>query len=483
MVNKILLFTFFLTAFVAQAQEVDLVRLGYLKNEITAEQTGMTASADGKFIAFIFKDKTIRIFDVQAARFVKRLAGPFSNLFDLQLTNDGKLLMMEGNQVVVIDWRTENTINQFTTSADITKSAYLSSSNVLAVGQKEGWVKIYDITSMKVINSFQYKKHHVSALALHPNGKSLAVGVMPVLKENNPIRLYDIITGNIVAESKKGAYAMAAFDEKGDRLLVSSVANMGMKTGIEILDGNTLVLKSEVESKVLWGNAIMPYGGKISGDKLLAITASFSFNVYDIKEGGISFTTKSDGIKLSGYATLGIGNALPFPLGNGKFLINTQGNNINQIYDMVSNSIIGYFFCDSNDDYAVVSRDGRVEGTPEALSKVYWTARNSTKRTSLESTFEKGFSPRLLSQLVSMEDVQRVAFEVDQVLDKIPVIQLKSVNGSRSYCQRNLYVFAKGNKTGNYSYAKLTGSNGNKIVSKFKTGKSDSECRKIILSC
>jgi hypothetical protein len=32
--------------------------------------------------------------------------------------------------------------------------------------------------------------------------------------------------------------------------------------------------------------------------------------------------------------------------------------------------------------------------------------------------------------MVSLDDVQRVAFEVDQVVDKIPVLQLKSVNGS-----------------------------------------------------
>jgi hypothetical protein len=79
-----------------------------------------------------------------------------------------------------------------------------------------------------------------------------------------------------------------------------------------------------------------------------------------------------------------------------------------------------------------VSRDGRVEGTPEALSKVFWTARSSVKRTSLESTSEKGFTPRLLSQLISKEDLQQAAFEVDKVVEKIPIIQLKSVNGKAS---------------------------------------------------
>ncbi|MDZ7648387.1 MAG: hypothetical protein U5K54_15040 [Cytophagales bacterium] len=174
----------------------------------------------------------------------------------------------------------------------------------------------------------------------------------------------------------------------------------------------------------------MPYGGIISNDKFLGITASLAFNVYDLELGSFEFTTKSDGFKLPGYIKLGIGNAMPFPLGNsGKFLLNSLGNNINQIYDLKSNSIVGYFFCDSNDDFAIVSKNGRVDGTPSALSKVFWTARNSTIRTSLESTYEMGFTPRLLSQIVSESDLQLVAFEVEKVADKIPVVKLKSVNG------------------------------------------------------
>lgn len=431
--KKIILIAFVLMGIKASAQEVDLVRLGYTKSEITSEQIGMTTSADGKLAAFVFKDKIIRIFDVQAGRFVKRFTGPFSHLFDLQLTNDGKLVMLEKNQVVIIDVKSENTLNQFTTTAEITKSSYLSTSNVLAVGQREGWVTIYDLNQLSAINTFQYKKHHVSALALHPNGKSVVVGVIPsVLVEMNPLRLYDIKSGKILAESKKGSYPMAAFDENGKRLVASVIAGSGLKTSVETFDGNTLVVINEVESKTLFGNSIMPHGGRVFQDRLLAITASLSFNVYEIQTGGISFTTKSDGFKMPSPATMGVGNALPFPLGNGKFLINSLGNNINQVYDINSNSIIGYFFCDSNDDFAVVSRDGRVEGTPEALSKVFWTARSSMTRTSLESTSEKGFTPRLLSQLISKEDLQQAAFEVDKVVEKIPVIQLKSVNGKAS---------------------------------------------------
>ena len=127
---------------------------------------------------------------------------------------------------------------------------------------------------------------------------------------------------------------------------------------------------------------------------------------------------------------MGVGNAIPFQLGNsGKFLINSLGNNINQIYDLKSNSITGYFFCDSNDDFAIVSKDGRVDGTPAALAKVYWTTRGGAQKTSLESTLERGFAPRLLSQIINEESGNLASFDVDQVVAKIPAVAVKSING------------------------------------------------------
>lgn len=422
-----------LKSFTALGQEVDLVRLGYLRNEISAIQVGMTASPDGKYVAFAFKDKVVRVFDVRAGKFVKRLTIPFTEVFDMHLTNDGKLVVMQVKDVLIIDWKGDKTLASFTTTGNITKSTFSSRHNLVAVGQREGWVSIYNIQELKEVNHFQYKKHHVSALAIHPDGEKIAIAVMPVLKEMNPIRMFQITTGEELAQSKKGFYTMAAFNDPGDKLMVSSLNSLATKASVEVLDGNRLTPVSKIDSKLLLINNIMPYGGVVFGNKLLTTSASLMFNVYDTQSNGVIFTTKSDGLNIPPFFTLGIGNAHPFPLGNsGKFLINTLGN-MSQIYDVNVNAIVGYFYCDSNEDFAVVSRDGRVEGTAEALRKVYWTARGSLIKTPLESTFESGFTPRLLSQIVDEDEKTQLAqstFDVEKVIDKIPALQLKTINGT-----------------------------------------------------
>jgi WD40 repeat protein len=408
------------------AQEVDLVRLGYASNDISAKQIGMTASADGNLIAFVYNDRTIKIFDVTANRFVKRFKGPYATLFDVQLTST-RIALVALNEVQIWDWHEERLLKTIPLPHAATKTAFSGKNALLAVGQKEGNVSIINVEKAEQLNEVVYPMHHVSALAIHPNGKSVVVGVMTFLKSLNPLKQFDIATGNVLAFSSAGIYSMAVYNDTGTELVTSGMNGLGLKTIINVLDGSDLSFKNQVEMDLIIVNALIPYGGVSIDNKLLAVTASQSFNVNDLQTGKRVFTTMSDKVKLPAYPQLGVGSFNVYPLSKTKVLFNGSKNNINQIYDIKTNSIVGYFFSDSNDDFAIVSRDGRVDGTPEALSKVYWTSRNSNKKTSLESTFEKGFSPKLLSGIVYDKTAPQPEFKVEQA--KIPVISLQAING------------------------------------------------------
>lgn len=409
------------------AQEVDLVRLGYASNDVTAKQIGMTASADGNLIAFVYNDKTIKIFDVNANRFIKKFKGPYTTLFDVQLTPT-RIALVATNEVQVWDWREEKLVQTLPLTHAATKTAFSGKHALLAVGQKEGNVAVINVDKAEKVNEIVYPTHHVSALAIHPNGKSVVVGVMTFLKSLNPLKQFDIATGQMLAFSSAGIYSMAVYNENGSELVTSGMNGLGLKTVINVLNGNDLSFKSQVEMDLIILNALIPYGGVSIDNKLLSITGSQSFNVNDLQSGNRVFTTMSDKVKLPAYGQLGVGSFNVYPLSKTKLLFNGSKNNINQIYDVKTNSIVGYFFSDSNDDFAIVSRDGRVDGTPEALAKVYWTSRNSNKKTSLESTFEKGFAPKLLVGIVNDKAaVLQQEFKIEQV--KVPVISLQAING------------------------------------------------------
>jgi WD40 repeat protein len=432
-VRIFLLLLIFLSPLSLSAQEVDLVRLNYDRGNIKADQIGMAVSPDGKQIAFAYNDQTIKIFDVAANRFVKRFKGPYSSLFDVQLTSSGHIALIAEKEMQVWNWKEEKMLFNFRFINDATKTAFSRKNQLLAIGEKDGIVEIFNITSGSKVLEIPKKKDHVSALAFHPDGGSLLVGVMSGINLSpNALSLYDIASGSEIMKSEETAnYTMVAYNESGTEIFCAGLNKASTKEISNVLDGNTLKLKRKFNADFNLTNSKVPYGGIVFRDKLLTLSLSQSFNAREFLSGSVLFTTKSDKLKMPAIWKFGVGSFHIYPLQSGeKVLVNASKNNINQIYDSRTNSIVGYFFSDSNDDFAVVSRDGRVEGTPEALSKVFWTARSSTARTSLESTFDKGFTPRLLSQMIGEDDSQQLAFEVDNVVSKIPVLQLKTVNGT-----------------------------------------------------
>lgn len=432
-VRIFLLLLIFLSTLSLSAQEVDLVRLNYDRGNIKADQIGMAVSPDGKQIAFAYNDQTIKIFDVAANRFVKRFKGPYSSLFDVQLTSSGHIALIAEKEMQVWNWKEEKMLFNFRFINDATKTAFSRKNQLLAIGEKDGIVEIFNITSGSKVLEIPKKKDHVSALAFHPDGGSLLVGVMSGINLSpNALSLYDIASGSEIMKSEETAnYTMVAYNESGTEIFCAGLNKASTKEISNVLDGNTLKLKRKFNADFNLTNSKVPYGGIVFRDKLLTLSLSQSFNAREFLSGSVLFTTKSDKLKMPAIWKFGVGSFHIYPLQSGeKVLVNASKNNINQIYDSRTNSIVGYFFSDSNDDFAVVSRDGRVEGTPEALSKVFWTARSSTARTSLESTFDKGFTPRLLSQMIGEDDSQQLAFEVDNVVSKIPVLQLKTVNGT-----------------------------------------------------
>jgi WD40 repeat protein len=415
-------------------QAVDLVRLGYAKTDIKSDQVGMAASPDGNTIAFVYADQTIKIFDVKAGRFVKRFKGPYSDLFDVYLSSNGIVALLSGSELQLWDWRKELLIEKFKLPGEATKATYSGGHNLLAVGQKGGTVSIYDLNSRKLLRDIAVNKHHVGALAIHPNGKEVVISeIVPM--STQPLLLYDIGTGAEKAKSEeRGYFTMVAFNESGSDIMAAGLNGGALKTLLMTFDSKGLTLKKKFGSEANLSNSHVPYGGLVRGNRLLAVTLAQAFNVSDAQNGTLMFTTKSDRNKIPPYPRFGVGSFNVFPLQpkDGKILLNSTKNNINQIFDPESNAIVGYFFSDSNDDFAIVSRDGRVEGTPQALAHLYWTSRNSGRKTSLESTFERNFSPRLLSQMVAENTSGQVTFEMDDVVGKIPVLVLKTVNDQAS---------------------------------------------------
>jgi WD40 repeat protein len=424
-------------------QEVDLVRLAYTEADIKADQIGMAASGNGNYIVFIYSDQTVKVFNVITGKFVKKFKGPYAQLFDVYISSMGIISLISKNELQLWDWKKEQLLRKFILPEDATKASFSDPHNLLAIGQKDGVTSIFDLKTQKLIREIKINKHHVGAIAIHPNGTDIVIGGI-VTSNFSPqtLSMFDIATGTEKVKSvEKGYFTMLAFNKSGSEVMAAGLNGSVTKTLLMTLDGRDLRLKKKFDSESNLSNSRVPYGGLFDGDRLFAVTLAQAFNANDSQTGALMFTTKSEKNKIPPFPRFGVGSFNVFRLQEKgrKILLNSTKNNINQIFDPESNAIIGYFFSDSNDDFAIVSRDGRVEGSSQALAKLYWTSRNSNKKTSLESTFQQKYTPRLLSQMLGENTSSQVTFEVDNVIEKIPVLVLKSVNGATAPSASNVF--------------------------------------------
>lgn len=119
------------------------------------------------------------------------------------------------------------------------------------------------------------------------------------------------------------------------------------------------------------------------------------------------------------------GASIPLKVGKGEhFLIGNPSGIIN----LVSNKekrIIADIYVD-HEDWAVVAKDGRVDGTPGALDKLEWREYDSSgkvvNRTSLDAAFANFFTPGLLPSLLR-DEIGGIS-ELKEQIAKAPSIEI-----------------------------------------------------------
>jgi WD40 repeat protein len=412
---------FFLFTTSLFAQTVDEVRLTYDPAKVKAKQLMAAASTDGKFLAFGYATGVVRIFDVPAQKFKASVATAIKEFHDLKLTNDGKIIAVAGTDMRVYDWKSGQELKAFKLPAKFTRSALNGQHNVYVVGMMGGHFSSFDLNEVTQLFTKNFGGMMINSLALDRDAKFAAASFYRMASKF-PMHLFDIRTGAVQKEFDNEIYHVAAYDEKGNLL-----THGWTKTGTffyHIYDPNYNELKK-------FEAPMQKYGyveGAFSGTKLVFTTASLSLDAYDTEQQKLVYTSMQDKslVKI-------IGNyAYPkvIRLNDTKFMFTYGNDNISRIYDASTNNVIAYFYNNGQDEYCVVSKDGRIDGDMNALNAVSWTSRKSKTLTSLERTFERGFTPNLFNIVVAENNVSQRTFDVDEVASAMPTLQITRINGS-----------------------------------------------------
>ncbi len=403
-----------------RAQTVDEVRLTFDPAKIVAKQLTAAASADGTYLAFGYNNGKVSIFDIASQKFKASVTTTFKEFHDLRITNDGKIIASVGTDVKVYDWKTGQELKTFKLPGKWARGDYNAKYNIYVVGQMGGKFSSFDINTLSEIYTNDFGGMMINAIALDPEAK-YAVGSFYAMAKKFPLKVFDIRTGEIRKEFDKQIYHAVSFDSKGNLLAY------GWGTGTFFFH----IYDKDFNEVKKFETPMQTYGyvdGAFAGSKAIFTTASLTLDAYDVGEQKLVYTSMADRslVKI-------IGNyAYPkvIRLNDTKFMFTYGNDNISRIYDVSTNNVVAYFYNNGGSEFCVVAKDGRTDGDMNALNSVFWTSRKSKTRTSLERTFERGFTPKLFSIIVAENDVQQRDFDVEALTTDIPALQIASINGS-----------------------------------------------------
>lgn len=447
-----LIFLFQFVGSLVNAQVVDKTRLEYEEDQLTSKQMGMSISHNHQMAAFLFENGEISIFDLNNSVTIATHTIDLSNGKEIAFTKDDKkLVVVEEARFRLIDWKSGETLLK-EERATIKTMRVADISNHFAIGL-ENSVEIWNTESRKKERTLEIK-YELATISFSSYDPHIILNAKwRILK--NRFFIYNYQTGLLIKEYNNKY--MASYDNTAKSMFFYQNVGMGIPVfghrKFSSPNDSTRVLlmldgKTEKASDV--GFYLTTLRVK---DKAIAAAGYRGFTVFDVKKGGRVFTTKKTKRERSSksISVFKDYNANPhYLIGDNKVIINAYGDNINQIYSVDQNEIIGYIFTDAGGSFAVVSRDGRFDGTADASRKLYWTARNSNKKTSLESTFSRGFSPGLLISLLSGNEVI-AQLDIDNSIESLPELSIVSFNSNSISDKNEIPVIETGQKKGSIS--------------------------------
>ncbi|MBV6640852.1 MAG: hypothetical protein KI791_09040, partial [Cyclobacteriaceae bacterium] len=404
-------FIFMVLGITITAQVVDKTRLEYDEDQLDALQIGMAVTSNQKQAAFLLENGELRIFDFYNSVFTHSHQIDLLEVFEIAFTQDDQaILIVESNRIRLLDWKTGEILMTQNYQERVQNTRVARFDNHFGIAF-QNHVEIWNKDQMKIVQTLRIKQNIMIIDFSYVEPQVIVSAKWSLIR--NQMYSFNYKTGKEIQNYKKKYFGL--HDKNGKVYFYQNNAVPGLGPGVPVYGHRTLPSGNDYQPiMIMAGEQVKAsdVGGLMTclriDDKVIGSVGYRGFSVFDYNKGGMVFTTRKTKRERSSSSLSYYGDYQAtslYQIDEDKALINAYGDNINQIYSATQNEIIGYIFVDAGGEYAVVSRDGRFEGTAESSEKLYWSARKSNKKTSLASTFERGFTPKLLRSLLYEDQV------------------------------------------------------------------------------
>jgi WD40 repeat protein len=356
----------------------DLTSLGTLSYEFPASSMGrvfiptaIAFSPDGRSLASVTDDRTIKMWDLTSGRELPSVAGSAAQVYAVAYTSDGRVLALGNDDSSEKLWdmasgggmRMLADYKMFATAV-----AFNADAKILALGGKDKTIKLYDVAAGREIGTLAGYTRDITAIAFSPDRKTLASG-----SDDNTIRIWDL------ASSRQ---LHTLLTSKTEEILAVALSP----------DGQTAASAGGHEV-TLW---------EVTTGRKLHILASHS-----------DFVT-----------------ALAFSP-DGKCIASTSLDGTVRIWNSASGELLATLISFSGgSDWVVVTPDGLFDGSPEAWNHILWRFNNNTFDVApVEIFFREFYYPGLLADILAGKH-PKATTDIANVDRRQPVVAVERANGA-----------------------------------------------------
>lgn len=387
-------------------------------------------SRDQRYIVIANENKNIKIFDGLTGKFIKRIRGYHSDLIEIITLPKNERLLSAGlsdNSLATIDIQTGAVIKTLTLPTRLRCIDINKDGSVAAVGDMKGQITFVNLNDMSIISQLDSGSPQVNSIAYSPDYTQVAAGTgvaIGYMIKKYPILLLDASTRQVVKslEGSQGSTTSLKYSYDGTKLYSGHKANKRSLKVWDLKSGAGTELKGTLNyiSNSGYNGLDVDKDSKV----IIATTDDQSIEVYDLTSGE-QISKKGRG-KIRLMRKLDHFPKIIFSLNGGEnFIIGGFNQNLLYIFNAEKKGITGYFHS-FNDEWAVIAADGRMDGSQSAIQNLVW--KDGLNEISLDNTFEKNFTPRLLSLLISEQEVKQ-EFDVKQAASALPELQVLSIDG------------------------------------------------------
>lgn len=301
---------------------------------------------------------------------------------------------------------------------------------------------------------------------IDPNGKYLLVG-------GRFSCIYDIATMQVVKKFKSSGYSWAKYIEGGKFIITSNGPKMQLWDAVseEKLD------EVDVQLGLSWKSINLQVSHSM---KLFFINSYNKTKIYKVVNRKFQLSVSLDSYARSGVfdegrnsvflinnssliqynltdgSRISILGILPPPksgnenkyvdnqngclvniisVNKGNHLLITDFQGVSNVYSVKKKSIEAIIYTRGDRDYAFVTPDGRMEGTPAAIGNLHWVM--GKRNVPLANTYDQMYTPHLLSQIFA-DELTKNEVNLDAMISMAPEIKIKNPPTNFSTSSLNL---------------------------------------------